>query len=138
MRYRQVSYRHARVVRYDPTRLLQAAWSAQRLDVTLTEPWWRPEADVLEGPDTLTVLVALAGVPEDQIEITLFEDALVIQGERWLGCCDEAGVYQVASIPQGSFCVEVPLGFSVDAARIAVRYQDGLLRITLPRRHGEA
>lgn len=137
MRYRQVSYRRAGVVRYDPTRLLQAAWSALRLDVTVTEPWWRPETDVLEGPDALTVLVALAGVPEDQIEITLFQDALVIQGERRLGCSDSAGVYQVAAIQQGSFCVEVPLRGAIDAARIAVRYQDGLLRITLPRRKEE-
>jgi hypothetical protein len=43
---------------------------------------WRPPVDVFQMDDELTVLIELAGMAEDDIEVVLFDDVLVVKGER--------------------------------------------------------
>jgi HSP20 family protein len=133
MRYRRLSYRYRMVVSTGELRGPVDPWVAGRLRAILAPPVWRPEADVYETASTITVTVELAGVEEDQVEALLFEDALVIEGQRRLPACDEDGVYQTAAIRQGPFRLEVPLTARVDTGGIEARYQQGLLRIRLPK-----
>ena len=97
-------------------------------------PRWRPDADTYETATTVEILVDLAGVEEDDLEVQLFEDVLVVEGRRRLPSCHEGAVYHAAGIRQGPFRVEVPLPAPVDAERVEARYERGLLRITLPKR----
>jgi HSP20 family protein len=132
MRYRYLGYRYAMVVQTGGPPPFTPAWRLERLRVSLAEPRWRPETDVYETPAAITVTVALAGLEPDDIEVSLFDDAVVVEGLRRLGC-EESGVYRTAQIPHGPFRVEVPLAVAVDAERPDVRYEHGLLRITLPK-----
>ncbi|HEY8378032.1 MAG TPA: Hsp20/alpha crystallin family protein [Nannocystis sp.] len=93
---------------------------------------WRPEADIYETDTVFTLLVELAGVPDESIDILAFEDAVVIRGERRLQC--EAGaVFHTAAIRPGPFRLAVRLPAIVDPERAAARYEHGLLRIVLPK-----
>jgi HSP20 family protein len=133
MRYRRLSYRYAMVLRTGPTWPLGEIWESERLRL-LVEPRWRPDADTYETAATIEIVVELAGVDEDDFEVQLFEDALVVEGRRRLPACHEGAVYQQAGIRQGPFRVELPVSAPVDADRVEVRYERGLLRITLPKR----
>lgn len=130
MRYRRLSSRYLVVQAGLPP--FTAAWRVERLAVTLAEPRWRPETDIYETPDAIAVVVALAGIDPDAVEVSLFEDAVVIEGRRRLAC-EEGGLYRAAEIPQGPFRVEVELTSPVDPDAVDARYEQGLLRLTLPK-----
>jgi HSP20 family protein len=133
MRYRRLSYRYAMVLRAGRTWPVAEIWESERLRL-LVEPRWRPDADTYETAAAIEIVVELAGVDEDDFEVQLFEDALVVAGHRRLPSCDEGAVFQLAGIRQGPFRVELPLSAPVDSERVEVRYERGLLRITLPKR----
>jgi HSP20 family molecular chaperone IbpA len=132
MRYRRLSYRYAMVVRSGQTWPLGPLSEIDRLRL-LVQPRWQPDADTYETAATVEIVVDLAGVDEDEIELQLFEDALVIEGRRRLPACQEGAVYQAAGIRQGPFHVELRLPAPVDPERVETRYERGLLRITLPK-----
>ncbi len=132
MRYRRLSYRYAMVVGSSQTWPL-GVWQSDRLRL-LVQPRWRPDADTYETATTVEILVDLAGVEEDDLEVQLFEDVLIVEGRRQLPSCQEGAVYHAAGIHQGPFRVELPLPAPVDAERVEARYDRGLLRITLPKR----
>ncbi|MDQ3774905.1 MAG: Hsp20/alpha crystallin family protein [Pseudomonadota bacterium] len=133
MRYRRLSYRYTMVVRPGQTLPLGDIWQSDRVRL-LVQPRWRPDADTYETATTVEILVDLAGVEEDELEVQLFEDVLVVEGRRQLPSCQEGAVYHAAGIRQGPFRVELPLPAPVDAERVEARYDRGLLRITLPKR----
>jgi len=136
MRYRRLTYRYSMVLRSGPSwPAFGDLWQGDRLRM-LVEARWRPDTDAYETATTVEIVVDLAGVDEDDFEVQLFEDALVVEGARQLPACEEAAVYQAASIRQGPFRVELPLPAAVDADRVQARYDRGLLRITLPKTAG--
>jgi HSP20 family molecular chaperone IbpA len=133
MRYRRLSYRYAMVVRSGPTWSVGDVWQSDRLRL-LVQAGWRPDADTYETARTVEIIVDLAGVEEDDFEVQLFEDVLVVEGQRSLPSCHEGAVYHVAGIRQGLFRVELPLPSPVDPERVEARYERGLLCITLSKR----
>jgi HSP20 family molecular chaperone IbpA len=135
MRYRHLRYRYTMLVRSTPGWPLGDVWPSDR-PRPLTRVGWRPDADTYETESTIEVLVELAGLDEDDFEVQLFEDVLVVEGDRRLPSCAEGAVYHAAGIRQGPFQVEVVLPAAVDAERIEARYERGLLRVTLPKRAG--
>ena len=132
MRYRRLSYRYTMVVRSRPGWPSGDIWPSDRLR-PLARVGWQPDTDVYESVSAIEVVIDLAGVDEDDVEIQLFEDALVVEGRRQLPSCSEGALYHTAGIRQGPFQVEVRLAAPVDAGRVEARYDRGLVRITLPK-----
>jgi len=132
LRYRLLSYRYAMVVRLGETGPFGDLWQTDRLRLQ-AQARWRPDADTYETATAIQIVVDLAGVDEDDFELQVFEDALVIEGRRQLPPRVDLAVYHSAGIRQGPFRLEVPLWMPVDAERIAVRSERGLLAITLPK-----
>ena len=94
---------------------------------------FRPAVDcyVTEDPPELTVLVELAGVDPESIELAAEKRALTISGVRPRPRV--AGqVYQQAEIEYGRFERRIPLGQDIDADAASAAYEAGMLRITLP------
>ena len=130
MRYRHLSYRYTMIAATGPLRLFG---SAGRIAVTVGEPRWRPDTDVYETDTAIVIVVDLAGVDDQDIEVMLFEDVLVVEGERRLPSCAADAVYHAATIRQGPFRVAVALPASVDPEGIEGHCERGLLRIALPK-----
>ena len=118
-----------------PERLLEELWQSERLRL-LMETRWRPDADIYETASAFEIVVDLAGVGEDDFEVQLFEDALVVEGQRRLLAPRESAVYHAASIRQGPFRLNLPLPGPIDADRVEAHYDRGLLRVTLPKDDG--
>ena len=130
MRYRRLSYRYAMVVRSDHPWPFGDMWQSDRLRLVV-HARWRPDADIYETASTVEIAVDLAGVDEEDVEMQLFEDALIIEGRRQLPSGEEGAVYHEAGIRQGPFRVELSLPAAVDPERVSTRYERGLLRISL-------
>jgi HSP20 family protein len=98
-----------------------------------TRHGFRPAVDcfITDEPHQLNVVVELAGIDPDSIEIGVDERALTISGERPRPRVG-GQVYQQAEIEYGSFERRVPLGHEVAAAAANAVYEAGMLRITLP------
>lgn len=135
MRCRQLRYRYTMVVTGRPAAPLDLVMRLRTLEHIASQTRWRPDADVYETAEAVTILVDLAGVADDDIDVSLFEDAVVVEGERRLPC-EEGGVFHAAAIRQGPFRVEIGLPAAVDPERAAAHHEGGLLRIVLPRTGG--
>ena len=137
MRYRRVSYRYALLFAPGGLQPLGGALARQPWGVQLAQPVWRPSADVYETEDTLEVVLELPGVEPDEVEVLLFEDCLVVEGDRRVQPAEGPGFYHAAEIRQGRYRAEVPIEVAVEAETVDARYDRGLLRITLNKKPGE-
>ena len=116
-------------------RLLEELWQSERVRL-LIEARWRPDADIYETASAFEIVVDLAGIGDDDFEVQLFEDALVIEGQRQLRAPRESAVFHAASIRQGPFRLNLPLPGPIDADRVEAHYDRGILRVTLPKGDG--
>jgi HSP20 family protein len=133
MRYRRLSYRYAVVMATGRSRPFGDAWPRQAPSVGLARPW-RPATDVVETAAEVIVTVELAGVDHDELDVLLFEDALIVDGERRLPPAHEAGVFHVAEIRQGQFHLEIPLPSAIDPDQVDAHYERGLLEMRILKR----
>jgi HSP20 family protein len=81
------------------------------------------------------VTVEIAGINDDSVEISVYEDALVIEGERVLVQPPREELrYHTLEILRGPFKLELALpAGSIDRGSVQAAYERGLLRITLPK-----
>lgn len=93
---------------------------------------WQPPTDVYETEDTLMVRVELAGVREEDIEITLFADHLEIAGARHNTALPNAA-YHLAGILYGAFRVQVPVTAPLRRDDVEASFENGLLAVVLPK-----
>ncbi len=133
MRYRRLSYRYAVVMATSRPRTFGETWERQPSRIGLGHSFWRPPADVVETASEVIVLVELAGVDHEQLDVLLFEDALIVEGERRLPA-HAAGVYHAAEIRQGQVRLELPLPAAIDPERVNAHYERGLLEMRLGKR----
>ncbi len=138
MRYRAVSYRYSDGSQQQLDRhyrqLLQDALRQSQQSLLQRSITWRPLADIHESADIMTVKIELAGMKEEDIEVTLYADALVVSGERQDNQKHGVGVYyHEAQIRYGRFRVEVFIPSPVDREAVAARYENGFLWVDLPK-----
>lgn len=129
MRYRHVRHRYEVMLATGRA----FAWQTAELAVVFAPPRWRPNVDVCETSRALSVTVELAGIDPEEVEILLYENALVVQGERPMASCGEDGVYHEVEIRRGPFRLELSLPIEVVPTAVEARQEQGLLRITLPK-----
>lgn len=97
----------------------------------MAQPCWRPSADVYETDQKICLTLELAGVNTKEIDIALYDNALVIEGIRRLPPKEPAGCYQIAEIQQGPFRLELFLPVQVNPEKVEAFYEQGLLMINL-------
>ena len=89
MRFRQLSIRYREVTQATVPRLFGDPWLL-RLPLPIARPEWRPRVDYFETEEELSIKLEVAGMTEDDFEILLYQDAIVIGGERSWRSADEA------------------------------------------------
>lgn len=95
------------------------------------EAVWSPPTDVYETEDAVVVVVEIAGLNPDDYEIVLSGRTLTVTGERR----DLTGKrsYQQMEIRHGKFRAQVQLPWALEATGQTATYQNGLLKIMLPK-----
>ena len=102
----------------------------------VTQPEWTPPTDVYETASECVVTLEIAGLREDGYEIVLYPEHVVVQGERPWRHLGEAARIHRAEIRNGRFHAAVRLPCrpgTIDLDGIRVRYEEGFLRIHLPK-----
>lgn len=95
---------------------------------------WRPAMDIHETSGAVLVKIELAGIEEESIEITLYPNAIVVAGQRIDdSASDEETYYHEAQIRYGPFRADAYLSTPVQPEMATAVYQNGFLRVTLPR-----
>ncbi len=94
---------------------------------------WEPAINVYEAEQSVIVLIELAGVSQDDVEVLVDGNNFIVRGERQEVRPDPQGTYHRLEICCGPFQREIPLPVTVDADRSEAVYRDGFLEITLPK-----
>jgi HSP20 family protein len=97
------------------------------------EKAWKPLCDVYECPEHFTVVVELAWVEEEKVEVTLHGRILTIRGHRRQFRPPDMSTTYMLEINYGDFerILELPVDVDPDATRAI--YRKGLLEIILPK-----
>jgi len=94
---------------------------------------FRPLADCFHttDPHQLTVVIELAGVAPETVEVVVEERGLTVSGERRRPRV-EGQVYQQMEIEYGHFQRRIQLEEDVEVERASASYDRGFLTVTLP------
>lgn len=94
---------------------------------------WAPPVDIFEKGDDLVIRAELPGVEKKEIDVSVEDNRLVIQGERTRDQgFDEDHAYRLERT-FGSFVRSFMLPKTVDASKIAATYVNGVLEVALPK-----
>ena len=130
------------VIRWNPVREMAAMQSA--IDRLFDESWRtiRPTTganalplDVYETDATYIVYSTLPGADPDQINVSLDDDVLTISAELAKPSFDEKENTRILLFERGygKFSRSVRLGLPVDSDKIEAAYENGVLKLTLPK-----
>ena len=124
-------------------------WQARYQFLTDDDPWlakpyrdtgwrvirqsylWRPPTDVLETEEAYIVLVEVAGMRGAEFIVTYNKKLLTIRGSRADTSTRKA--YHQMEIAYGEFATEVSIQAPIDASNIIATYNDGFLKLVLPK-----
>ena len=102
----------------------------------LTEPiGWFPAMEIVEKDDALLVTAELPGVKKDDVDITLEEGILTIRGEKKeeITKDEKDNKFHMWERKYGSFQRSFTLPNEVEAEKIAAKFDNGILTLTLPK-----
>lgn len=132
------------VVRWDPfrdfmgiqerlNRLLVESPATARVGLDEGYGAWAPPVDIFEKGDHLVIRAEVPGVDKNDIDVRVENGVLQIRGERKAESeVDEKTAYRMERV-YGSFIRSFTLPTTVDASKIAAKYRDGVLEVTIPK-----
>lgn len=94
---------------------------------------WTPATNLVETADAYEVSLDLAGFDRDDIEVTVDQGVLTITGERTEEHEGEERNYHLKERSVGRFSRSFSLPSSVDAESVTANYENGVLRVDLPK-----
>lgn len=97
--------------------------------------WALLAGDVFEDDGKLSVRLEIPGMEKADLEIEVRDDTLVVRGEKRFSRESEEGRYRVLQCAYGSFERVVPLPAPVLAEQAKAGYENGVLKIDLPKAH---
>jgi len=91
---------------------------------------WTPASDIYETESGYLIAIDLPGIDRNALEIDIDDNRLVVKGVREVS---ESRQHR-SERPRGKFLRTYSVPGSVDQAKIAAEYKDGVLQISLPKR----
>lgn len=107
-------------------RVLGESWVRPRQPNT-----WEPPTDVYEIDEGLVIQIEIAGMAAEDLSISLGDGTLVVEGVR--KDLEPKRVYHQMEIPFGPFRTEIRLPWPARSEDVEATYEQGLLRIFIPR-----
>ena len=94
---------------------------------------WSPALDLYESGDHFVAAVELPGMRKEDIEISLHDGTLTISGERKRESNNNGETAERTERYVGTFRRSVSLPTRVDSSKVVATYEDGILKVTLPK-----
>jgi HSP20 family protein len=101
-----------------------------------TSPWpsggFEVPTDVFHTEDKLVIRMDLPGVALDDVDVTMQENVLVINGARKFPYEGDEVRFLRRGTFYGDFAQRVQLGKGLDVDKISARFDNGVLELTIP------
>lgn len=94
---------------------------------------WRPPIDIHETSEAILLKMEIAGLDDEHLELTLYDNALVISGQREDDDHEGETCYHEAQVRYGPFRAEVALATPINREAVEATYRGGFLRVRLPK-----
>jgi HSP20 family protein len=114
-------------------RLLAQALGQRQAPAASSTPAWAPALDISERKDAYLVTVELPGVKLDDLQITVEDTLLTIQGERHVTNDSSEEQYHRIERRYGAFRRSITLPAHVVADAVEASFEDGVLQIVVPK-----
>ncbi|MFP4588275.1 MAG: Hsp20/alpha crystallin family protein [Desulfohalobiaceae bacterium] len=92
-----------------------------------------PALNISEDDKEITVQAELPGMESKDVDVSLQNNNLVIQGEKKFEDEDKSDNYHRIERAYGSFYRSIPLPVKVDEDNIKANFKNGVLHISLPK-----
>ena len=93
---------------------------------------WSPALDLYESGDNVVAVVELLGMRKEDIDISLHDGTLTISGERKRESANGEKTQRTERYV-GTFRRSITLPTRVDPSKVGATYQDGILKVILPK-----
>lgn len=120
-------------IQKDMGRLMDEVVGRKPPSVRFSPRTWQPAIDVFETDTEIVVLVELAGLKEDEIEVIVHNSKLIVRGDRKDVKQGIKRTYYQMEILWGPFERNITLPANVEVERIKAFYEAGILEIVLPK-----
>jgi HSP20 family protein len=133
------------IVRYDPFRDLRTLQEeVNRLFSTnLTRSFgeeaigrgaWSPSVDIYENKDQIVLEAELPGMKKEDFDLSIENNVITLRGERQFEKKEDNDNYHRVERSYGAFTRSFTLPQTVSSEGATAEYQNGVLRVTLPKR----
>ena len=133
------------IVRYDPfrdlrtlqeevNRLFSTNLSRSFGDEGIGRGAWAPSVDIYENKDQIVLEAELPGMKQEEFDLSIENNVITLRGERKFEKTDETDNYHRVERSYGSFTRSFTLPQTVSAEGAIAEYNNGVLRVTLPKR----
>lgn len=132
------------IVRWDPFRELETLQGrmGRLFEEALGRPperdlgvtGWAPAVNIYEDENQIEVTAELPGLEEKDILVNIENNVLTLKGDKKIEREEKKGSYHLVETSYGSFSRSFTLPGTVDQEKIAADYQNGVLKITLPKK----
>src|SRR5829696_8568512 len=134
-----------KIVKYDPfreirslqdemTRLFTGAMPASGNREEMAHGSWAPSVDIFEDKDRLILEADLPGMSRDDFEISVENNIITLRGERKFEKKTDGENYHRVERSYGSFTRSFTLPHTVTAEGATAEFENGILRVGLPKR----
>jgi len=106
--------------------------SDQQTEPTQSEQFYRPNVDIVETPEELTVWADMPGSKSEKIDIDFEDGHLTIRARVEPRQTDTTSFLR-QEFGVGSYYRTFQLPETIDASRICAEYRDGVLTLHLPK-----
>ena len=89
--------------------------------------------DVYQTPGEVVIKAPIAGVRQEDLDVTITDEQVMIRGERHDAQNDSIEGYLVQECYWGSFSRTYPLPIAVDSDKASARLVNGILTIIIPK-----
>ncbi len=134
------------IIRWDPfrdiitlrekmNRLFEDAVISRGEDKDMISSTWTPTVDIYENENSLVLTAEVPGVDENNIEIKIEDNTLTLKGERNFEKETSEENYHRIERSYGSFYRSFSIPRNIDQEKIKAEHDNGVLRITMPKKH---
>ena len=99
---------------------------------TWVDGGYRVPTDVFHMEDRLVIRMDLPGVSPDDVDVTVQENTLIVNGKRSFPHDANDVRFIRRGIFYGDFTQRVTLGKGLDVERVSASYDNGVLELTIP------
>ena len=133
------------IVKYDPfrelrslqdemTRLFSGAMPSGMNREEMTHGAWAPSVDIYEDKDRLILEAELPGMNREDFDISVENNVITLRGERKFEKKADGDNYHRVERSYGSFTRSFTLPQTVTADGATADFENGMLRVSLPKR----